>query len=96
MSLSKIAELSNLEYVGSADGMRYNLEVINEIVKAMLIEKPESELNVIELTDLELEIVQACIEVVSDLPCGFTTAIDGYVDLDEETWEAIENVKAKI
>ena len=95
MSLSRIAELSNLEYVGSAQDMQDNLEVINEIVKAMLIEKPESELNVIELTDLELEIVQACIEVVDDLPIGFE-AIDGYVQLDEEGWEAIQSVKLKI
>lgn len=95
MSLSRIAELSNLEYVGSAEDMQDNLEAINEIVKAMLTEKPESELNVIELTDLELEIVQACIEVVDDLPVGFE-AIDGYVNLDEETWEAIYTVKAKI
>ena len=93
--LSKIEELSNLENVFSADEMQNNLEAIHEIVKEMQSRSSQSKMNVIELTDLELEIVQACIEVVDDLPCGFE-AIDGYVNLDEETWSAINSIKEKI
>jgi len=95
MSLERIEELSNLEYVGCSKEMQSNLEEINQLVKEMLKSPHEPEMNVIKLTDIELEIVQACIEVVDDLPCGFE-AIDGYIDLNDEGWNAINSVKSKI
>ncbi len=52
-------------------------------------------MNIIELTDLELEILEACLEVISDLPCGFE-AINGYVEDNEETWNAIQTLRGKI
>jgi hypothetical protein len=91
--ITKIEELSNFENLNDSNQMQSNLEEINSLVK--ILQTYNTTDNVIVLSNLEYNIVSACIEVVDDLPCGFE-AIDGYVDLDDETWEAIDSVKSKI
>lgn len=91
--IEKIEELSNFENLNDSNQMQSNLEEINLLIK--ILQEYKTTDNVIVLSNLELNVVSACIEVVDDLPCGFE-AIDGYVDLDEETWEAIDSVKSKI
>lgn len=86
--IKRIKELSDTENIFETDQMLDNLESIHK-----LIEKIENE-NVHILSQKEEEIISACIEVVDDLPIGFE-AIDGYVDLDDEAWTAIEELKEK-
>lgn len=91
--IAKIEELSNFENLNDANQMQNNLEEINSLIK--ILQEYKTTDNVIVLSNLEVNIVSACIKVIDDLPIGFE-AIDGYVDLDGETWEAIDNVKSKI
>ena len=91
--ITRIEELSNFENLHDSNQMQNNLEEINSLIK--ILQEYKTTDNFIVLSNLEVNVFTACIEVVDDLPIGFE-AIDGYVDLDEETWEAIDNVKSKI
>ncbi len=90
--IQKIITLSNIDELNTKEIVN-NLQEINVLISSVTPDKPE--MNIIQLTDLELKIVESVIEVVGDLPCGFE-AIDGYVDLDDETWDAIQTLKQKI
>ena len=55
----------------------------------------QEELETFKLTELEIRVIQAMIEMTRDLPVG-AESLEGYEDLtSEEAWEGLEKLNQK-